>query len=232
MAQAAVNWLNEISGSFGDMGTLLPILVSLSASGQISLSASLIFGGIFNIISGFYFKIPMCVQPMKSIAAIALLANLSPQEIASAGISVSIFLLFFAFTGLIKVFNNYIPLYIIRGIQLGTGLTLISKGVQSVVASNGWIFSNQGWKDNNLIAMVSFLLVLFTWRAKWNFSALLLFFGGLASAFSKTTMKFSLGPQMPTPFLPSVSDLWIGFTKAGLGQLPLSLSNSVIAVAG
>ena len=57
--------LSELSGSLGDLGTLLPVLVALSISGQISLTASLIFGGLWNIISGLMFRIPMCVQPMK-----------------------------------------------------------------------------------------------------------------------------------------------------------------------
>ena len=57
--------LSELSGSLGDLGTLLPILVALSITGQVSLTASLIFGGLWNIISGLMFRIPMCVQPMK-----------------------------------------------------------------------------------------------------------------------------------------------------------------------
>jgi hypothetical protein len=57
--------LSETSGSFGDLGTLLPVLVALSQNNQISLTSSLVFGGLFNIISGFVFNIPMCVQPMK-----------------------------------------------------------------------------------------------------------------------------------------------------------------------
>ena len=57
--------LSELSGSLGDLGTLLPILVALSITGQVSLTASLIFGGLWNITSGLMFRIPMCVQPMK-----------------------------------------------------------------------------------------------------------------------------------------------------------------------
>ena len=57
--------LSELSGSLGDLGTLLPILVTLSIAGQISLTSSLIFGGLWNIVSGLMFRIPMCVQPMK-----------------------------------------------------------------------------------------------------------------------------------------------------------------------
>lgn len=59
---------SELSGAFGDLGTLLPILVSLGITGQISIPASLLMGGIFNILTGLYYDIPMCVQPMKSIA--------------------------------------------------------------------------------------------------------------------------------------------------------------------
>jgi hypothetical protein len=59
--------ISELSGSFGDLGTLLPILVALSINGQISLTSSLIFGGLWNITSGLMFRIPMCVQPMKGI---------------------------------------------------------------------------------------------------------------------------------------------------------------------
>src|SRR5437764_14539144 len=57
--------LAELSGSLGDLGTLLPILVALSIAGQVSLTSSLIFGGLWNITSGLMFRIPMCVQPMK-----------------------------------------------------------------------------------------------------------------------------------------------------------------------
>lgn len=57
--------LGELSGSLGDLGTLLPILLSLSLTGQVDLTASLIFGGVWNIVTGIVFRMPMCVQPMK-----------------------------------------------------------------------------------------------------------------------------------------------------------------------
>ncbi len=57
--------LGELSGSLGDLGTLLPIMLSLSLTGQVDLTASLIFGGLWNIVTGLMFRMPMCVQPMK-----------------------------------------------------------------------------------------------------------------------------------------------------------------------
>ena len=168
---------------------------------------------------------------MKSIAAIALLANLSNPEIASAALSVSIFLILFATTGLMKIFNSLIPLYLIRGIQLGTGLTLISKGISNIQGSKGWSFIGYDWGDNYLASFFAFCIVMIFWRSKWSISAFLLFGIGIIISCIKSSTVIIIGPQFKMPFIPTLSDFWIGFIKAGLGQLPLTISNSVIAVS-
>lgn len=55
----------EISGSLGDLGTLLPLMIALAANYSISLSSTLVFSGIWNILTGVIFGIPLPVQPMK-----------------------------------------------------------------------------------------------------------------------------------------------------------------------
>ncbi|KAI5922651.1 hypothetical protein F4810DRAFT_246130 [Camillea tinctor] len=57
--------LAEISGALGDLGTLLPLMITLAVNGSISLSTTLVFSGLFNIITGVVFGIPLPVQPMK-----------------------------------------------------------------------------------------------------------------------------------------------------------------------
>ena len=224
-------YAGEISGAFGDFGTLIPILVSLSITGQINLTASLIFGGLFNIISGLYFQIPLPVQPMKSIAAIALSANLKSAEIASAGASVATALSIFAFTGAVKVFAKYIPLYIVRGIQLGTGMVLILKGISSINASYRWSFSGSNATDNYLVAMISFCLVMGFWKSRMTLSALILFIAGMIIAATQVNiLSLTLGPKLWQPISPTAQEFLNGFITAGLGQIPLTLSNSVIAV--
>jgi hypothetical protein len=54
-----------MSGSLGDLGTLLPIMMSLALGGQINLTSTLWFTGLWNIFSGLFFQVPVCVQPMK-----------------------------------------------------------------------------------------------------------------------------------------------------------------------
>lgn len=55
----------ELSGALGDLGTLLPLMIALALQGSIDLSSTLVFSGLFNIITGAVFGIPLPVQPMK-----------------------------------------------------------------------------------------------------------------------------------------------------------------------
>lgn len=57
--------LTEVSGSLGDLGTLLPLMIALAIQDSIQLSSTLVFTGIFNILTGAFFGIPLPVQPMK-----------------------------------------------------------------------------------------------------------------------------------------------------------------------
>ena len=57
---------HEISGSLGDLGTFLPLLVGMSITNGLNFASALFFAGLFNIITGVTFSIPMAVQPMKA----------------------------------------------------------------------------------------------------------------------------------------------------------------------
>ena len=70
----------EIAGALGDLGTFLPLLVAMSAQCGLSFPAALFFAGVFNVVTAFTFGIPMAVQPMKAIAAIALAEGLGAAE--------------------------------------------------------------------------------------------------------------------------------------------------------
>lgn len=57
--------LAEISGSLGDLGTLLPLMIALAVQNSIKLGSTLVFSGLFNVLTGAAFGIPLPVQPMK-----------------------------------------------------------------------------------------------------------------------------------------------------------------------
>lgn len=79
----------ELSGSLGDLGTLLPLMTALVITRSISLPATLLGTGTANILTGVAFGIPLPVQPMKAIAAVAIARKFTMEENAAAGLVVS-----------------------------------------------------------------------------------------------------------------------------------------------
>ena len=89
--------LAELSGSLGDLGTFIPLTVALARERKIALAPALFWAGICNFVTGYLWDVPMCVQPMKSIAAVALTdvaagtsgstaTGLDAQSVTTAGI--------------------------------------------------------------------------------------------------------------------------------------------------
>ncbi|KAG0199734.1 hypothetical protein BGX28_007020 [Mortierella sp. GBA30] len=231
--------LGELSGSLGDLGTLLPILLSLALTGQVDLTASLIFGGVWNILTGIMFRIPMCVQPMKSIAAIALTNHMSMGSIMGAGMSVSIVILVLGVTRTIHLVQKYTPIAVIRGIQLGTAVSFAGKAADLVKQAQTFGGEGWDWANNYEWACVAFIIVfMFYYRAKRIPTAMILFFIGLIIAFVKLytnppakAVYPKIGVYTVSVTVPTGEEFKHGFLSAGLGQIPLTALNSVIALA-
>lgn len=75
-----------------------------------------IFLSLFTAIQ---FDVPVAVQPMHTITAVALVEGFSQEEVAASGICMALAVLFLGITQLINVLNKVIPLSVVRGIQLG-----------------------------------------------------------------------------------------------------------------
>lgn len=129
--------LQEISGSLGDLGTLIPLLVALSAQRSISLAPALFFAGLTNFITGFAWDVPMCVQPMKSISAVALSDGWEAGRVTAAGIWMGVLLILLGVTSLTEVIHKIVPRNVVSGLQIGVGIRLAAKGV-NMVANLGW----------------------------------------------------------------------------------------------
>ncbi|KAI9298073.1 hypothetical protein K502DRAFT_311982 [Neoconidiobolus thromboides FSU 785] len=227
-----ISWL-ELSGSLGDLGTLIPILITLSKSNQISLSSSLFFGGLWNILTGLIFKIPMCVQPMKAIAASALTNKLTLPEVMSAGLFVSSVVAFLGLSRTLGYLNKFIPLPVIRGIQLGAGLLLSIKACEMTQTLS--FVPPLSWANNYYYFIVCFFLVFLFYFNLRIPSAFILFTLGLFLTILYMALNHIQGPYFslfnPAVTVPSSTEFKNGIIKAGLGQLPLTLLNSVIALA-
>ncbi|KAJ2723525.1 hypothetical protein GGI07_002563 [Coemansia sp. Benny D115] len=228
--------LREFSGALGDIGTLVPILISLTLQGSASLTSSLFFGGLWNILTGFFYGIPMCVQPMKSIAAIALTNKFTPGELAGAGLGVSAIVFFLGVSRLLWLVTRFVPLPVVKGLQLGTCFQLCKKGVELVKKNPAFWGDSLVWSDNLWWATAAFLLVLLVYERRRVPVALLVFILGVVFALAQTGAHDQFrdvhpGAHFVHPVVPTGSEFREGFLSAGLGQLPLTLLNSVVALA-
>ena len=225
--------LAEISGSLGDLGTFLPIVIALSEGSQISLTTTLTFTGVYNILTGAFFGIPLPVQPMKAIAAVALLRSLSAGETEAAGIFVSVCILVFSISGLLEWFTRVIPIPVVKGIQVGAGLSLVIAAGTKATATLTW--TTPSWADNYLWIIAAFLAFFcLQLRPKLPY-ALVVFVVGLVFAIILVIQSSSerlprLRLWQPYSQVPTGNEWKKGILDAGVGQLPLTTLNSIIAV--
>ncbi|KAH0292830.1 hypothetical protein M436DRAFT_60337 [Aureobasidium namibiae CBS 147.97] len=226
--------LNELSGALGDLGTLLPLLIALTLTKSISLSATLVFSGLANIVTGVAFGIPLPVQPMKAIAAIAISQSYTINENISAGLFVGGVVTFLSLTGLLKWFGRVVPIPVVRGIQMGAGFALVISAGTSLLKPLGWTAPN--WSDNWLWAIAAFVFLLCSSLIPRVPYALLVFILGLTlSGIYLSTSHSSTQPSgfhawHPHTYIPSLRDFYKGAFEAGLPQLPLTTLNSILAV--
>jgi MFS superfamily sulfate permease-like transporter len=219
---------HEIAGSLGDLGTFLPLLVAMASQNGLSFASGLFFAGFFNLVTGLTFSIPMAVQPMKAIAAVALTTGMSAQEIVAAGLTVSAVILLLGLTGMIGWLNRVIPRSVVRGVQLGLGLSLLMKGLQ-MVAGTRMVLG----PDSYATAVAAGVVVIVLLNSRQLPPALLLFGAGLAVAIWKhPTVVDSIRADLWLPSLssPGWPAFLHAFRKAVLPQVPLTTLNSVVAV--
>ncbi|GIW87821.1 MAG: hypothetical protein KatS3mg108_2145 [Isosphaeraceae bacterium] len=218
----------ELAGSLGDLGTFLPLLVGMAAQNGLDFAAALFFAGLFNIVTGLVFSIPMAVQPMKAIAAVALTEGLTVPQILAAGATVSLVILILGLTGLVDQLNRAVPKSVVRGLQLGLGLSLAMKGMQ-MIAGTGALLAPDGYLTGLLAALVV-LLLFFSRRIP---AALVLFAAGLGIAVwthPEVLSSLGFGLTLPRWSPPGWSDFVSAFPRAALPQIPLTVLNSVLAV--
>lgn len=222
--------LAELSGSLGDLGTLLPLMTALVIGNSISLPSTLLFTGAANILTGVAFGLPLPVQPMKAIAAVAIARKFSMEENAAAGLVVAGLVGVFSVTGLLNWANRVTPIPVVKGIQVGAGLSLCLSAGSKMLLPLTW--TGPWWGDNLLWAVAAVVLLLCTFAYPRMPYAMVVFTAGIVLSLASPQNDNVEVPHAAVPILhPSGNDFWKATTTASLGQLPLTLLNSVIAAS-
>ena len=82
----------ELAGSLGDLGTLLPLAVGMIMINGLNPQGLFLSIGLFYILAGAYYGLPVPVQPMKVVGAYAIATGLTAQQISASGAWLALFL--------------------------------------------------------------------------------------------------------------------------------------------
>jgi MFS superfamily sulfate permease-like transporter len=132
---------------------------------------TLIFTAFYNAITGLLFGIPMPVQPMKSIAAVAISVSphLTIPQIMAAGLSTAAVLFLLGITGLMSTLYRLLPLPVVRGIQLSQGLSFAFSAIKYIrynqdftASTSSSSSSPRSWLglDGIVLALVALLFLI------------------------------------------------------------------------
>ena len=218
---------HELAGAFGDIGTDLPLLIALIATCGLDAASVCILFGVLQIATGVLYGIPMPVQPLKAMAAIMLAQRLSPGVYSGAGLVIGAAMLLLAISGLLDWLARIVPKEVVRGIQLGLGITLATLALGKYMGTDGLL--------GYALAAVSVALLLLLRQQRRVPGPLVVMALGVAYAivlgFDRGALSHAIGLRLPTFHVPTSHDLAQGALLLALPQIPLSLGNSVIATS-
>jgi len=212
--------LRELAGSMGDFGTLFPLAIGYIAVCGLNPAGFLIMMGLANIFTGLIYRLPMPIEPMKVLAVVAIAQHWTPSMIYASGFAMGIVWLLLALTGIISWISRVTPNSVVRGIQITLGVLLVVEAFKMI--SNGW-----------LLGAIAVLIVLIFRQNRYAPAALVLMVLGLIIMFFKGQFDQVSPPsfRLPTFTTFSLDEVWQSLVLAGFAQIPLTITNAVIATA-
>lgn len=215
--------LHELTGSVGNFGTVLPLVLGVALVTEMSLGVILLFFGIWYIAVGLYYRLPVPVEPMKAIAAIVIAQGASAGEIAASGLILGGVCLVFGTVGGMQTLQRWIPQSVVRGIQLGLALILLRTSVE-------FILPDPLFAGLSIAVILGFFAVTHV-RSIPDISALLVIGLGVVWGLVTTGIGHTEFLGLPALILPTVPETMDAFRTLVLPQFPLVLTNATLATS-
>ena len=219
---------HETAGAFADLGTLLPLALSLVVINGLHPTPVLLVPGLLYLWSGWYYRLPMPVQPLKAFSALAIGMGLAPSVIGAGAMVMGLCLLLLGASRLGDWLTRLFTLPIIRGIQVGIGLILLWSAARMISTAAPAALGLSPW----MVAAMALALLLALLRSRRLPAGLaVLGFGVGLGLLARPVLSWDLGPGPLRPVLPSGSEMLLALQVLVIPQLPLTFANSVVACA-
>jgi len=230
----------ELAGSFGDLGTLLPIVVGMILINKLSPTTVFLAFGLFYLMTGFYYRLPVPVQPLKAVGAIAIAypSQITESVIGAAGMIFGIILLLLSLTGTLDKISRLFTQPVVRGIQLALGLIFLKKGIELIVTQKVFLSGANGnyseYHINLILGFLVFAMVLALLDNRKVPAALAALAVGIIAGLALGGLQgrtLAIGPTGVHLISPSLSDFWTAFIMLILPQIPLTIGNACVGTA-
>lgn len=216
---AAIMYRNFV-GAFSDAAVLFPLLILLGQKTSFQFPVLFLSAGLLAIVSGIYFRVPMAVQPLKSIAIAAISVGASASEIQMSTLLLSIVFFIILITRS-ESWLHKVPESWIHTLQFSLGTLLLCQALDVSVKMN----------FGPLIVLVLSVVMIYLVK-KWDWPLL----GILATIFLSAAIFTNISwlepkiRKLDVHFGLNISDLrWPLVLNLLLPQLALTMANSVIA---
>jgi SulP family sulfate permease len=232
--------LAELSGSLADLGVMLPLVLAIITLNGMDATAAFIGIGLAYILTAVVYRLPIPVQPLKSVSALALALGLPPVMIVTGAIWNTAAFLGMGLAGVDRWIQKVFPKPVVRGIQVGLAY-LLAKSAWKLVRT-----PNPAWEGglniaNWMVLTWSALLIggaflalflLLKLQREWAALGVIIFGVGVSGTFQGLPpLDIHLTLPKLVPLIPDWGQLWQGLWLLALPQIPLSLGNSVYATA-
>lgn len=211
----------NISASFADIGIILPLVLGMAVATGMNAGLILIGLGIFALVSGLVYSRPIPAQPMKVVAALAIVGQLDHQSVIATGLLVSLAVLLLGATGWAGHLKKLISPTILLGIQTALAVSLLLTALPLIddsLLSSLILFAVFIALKKSPLHPIAFISVLaFSLYIHWQSPQLI--------------SSYLYEWEMPDFYIPGVEAFMSSIQQAFLPQLALTLTNALFLTA-
>ena len=225
--RAFTTWCPEAAGAVADLGVFAPLAVALVVGNGMSATAALMPAGLLYLLAARVYRIPVGVQPLKALAAVAIAGGLPPETIGAAAICLGGLFMLLGLSGLLDRLAGFFPQALVRGVQAAVGLLLV-RSAMMLVWQPPEPFQPYALGLDWSLALTVGVLVLAVRLRRLNITLVLVGLG-LLVALGRFEGEMCWGPSAITGPTLDPGIWWTALVALVLPQAPLTLANACIA---
>jgi MFS superfamily sulfate permease-like transporter len=176
--------------------------------------------GLTNIVTGLIYRLPMPVEPKKVVSVAAIAQGWTASMVAASGLGLGVLWFILTLTGLMRRLAEITPVFLIRGIQLALGITLGWQALRMMAPEPWW-------------GLAALAIILLLRENRYAPAVLVLMALGVVIMGIRGDLVniVTVSIRLPRFSVPTWDDVWRAMVLAGFAQIPLTITNAVLATA-